>query len=88
MYYQLPPPIALGMCGAIAGLIGGGFNQIFPVWVGCATGSSIGCVVCIYMMMTPEPVAQPTPEPIIIQNIYITHVLGSPKDLPIAKIVE
>jgi len=89
MYYELPAPIALGMCGALAGLIGGGFNNCFPVWVGAATGGSLGCILCIVSMWRQDvsallPVAVPiSSEPVIIQNIYITYnTSGSEKDAP------
>jgi len=90
MYYSpLPAPIALGMCGALVGLIAGGFNQCFPIWVGAATGGSVGCAACIFLGLMPEPPVQPlrvATEPIIvIQNIYIT---GEAKEIPIAKIVD
>lgn len=93
MYYtNLPFPICLGMCGALAGLAGGGCNQCFPIWVGAATGSSVGCVICMCAMaFTEEPVPLSTKgatEPVIIHNTYITHVYGQSKDIPIAKIVE
>lgn len=38
MYNTLPVPFAFAGLGAIAGLIAGGFNQCFPVWVGTVTG--------------------------------------------------
>ena len=92
MYYSLPYPIAFGMCGAFAGLIGGGCNQCFPIWVGAATGGSLGCVISIFMMFAPEPVVEPVssiaPDPVIVQNIYITYVSGQQKDIPVAKVVE
>lgn len=91
MYYQLPAPLALGMLGAIAGLFGGGFTQSFPVWVGAATGASVGCAMCICMMLSPVPVPVPRPEPrpVVVQNIYVTYVTGAPKDtLPKAKVIE
>ena len=83
MYYQLPAPLALGMLGAIAGLFGGGFTQSFPVWVGAATGASVGCAMCICMMLSPVPVV-PEPRPVVVQNIYVTYVTGAPK----AKVIE
>jgi hypothetical protein len=97
MYHSpLPVPCALGGLGAIAGLLGGGLNQCFPVWVGAATGGSIGCVLCIGALIKEE--AQPvrrisiggssgssrssgSSEPVIIQNIYITYeITGRGKD--------
>jgi hypothetical protein len=80
---NLPLPIACGMVGALAGLIGGAFNNCFPVWVGAATGGSLGCVMCVVTALMPEraqiPVAQVVSnEPrIVIQNIYI--ITGSEK---------
>jgi hypothetical protein len=75
MYNHIPAPIACGMLGALAGFIGGGFNNCFPIWVGAATGGSLGCVMCIGIALMPEPlpVAQVVSnEPrIVIQNIYI-----------------
>ena len=87
-YYELPFPISLGICGALAGLIGGGFNQCFPIWVGAATGSSIGCAACIFFMVMPEASRPPIHlgDPVVIQNLYITYVSGEPKDpLPVAQ---
>ena len=93
----LPLPFALGGLGAIAGLLGGGINQCFPVWVGAATGGSIGCVLCIATLIREETVvAQPvrvvhTNEPVVIQNIYIMYdITGRSKDgaIPIAKVVQ
>jgi hypothetical protein len=89
MYYDLPAPIAFGMCGALAGLFGGGFNSCFAIWVGAATGGSLGCVLCIVSMChhnvsAPLPVARPvSSEPVVIQNIYITYsISGSEKGVP------
>jgi hypothetical protein len=84
MYPELPAPIALGMCGALAGLFGGGFSQCFPVWVGTATGCGLGCLICIVSVFRPEPnvsrdlpVATPTSvAPVVIQNIYITYEIS------------
>jgi len=88
MNYDLPAPIACGFLGSIAGLIGGGCNSCFPVWVGTATGCSLGCVICVVHLLMPEPprpqVQVRTPEPVIIQNIYITHISGEAKNIPIA----
>lgn len=77
MYSNIPMPFACGMCGAFAGLIGGGFNNCFPVWVGSLTGCSLGCALCIVGALMPEravglPVATPVPT-VIIQNIYIIN---------------
>ena len=69
MYYKLPFPISLGIFGGLAGFIGGGCNQIFPVWVGCTAGTVTGCAVCVYIILVPEP----TPEPIVI--------VGNPKEV-------
>lgn len=95
MYYLLPIPIPLSMCGAFAGLIGGGCNQFFPVWVGATTGASIGCILCICDAAMPESFRQMTTEreaeaeagPVIVHNTYTTHVYGQPKDIQIAKVV-
>lgn len=98
MYYDLPAPIVCGMCGALAGLVGGACNSCFPVWVGAITGGSLGCLLCIVHAIIPEPPQPPvalrapvsvrTPEPMIVQNIYITYVSGDSKELPVAKVVE
>ena len=82
MYYPLPAPIVLGMCGGILGLLAGGFNNSFAVWVGAVTGGSIGCIGCIVhvAMIEPPRPAIISSDPIIIQNIYIS---GSDK-IPIA----
>jgi len=91
MYYDLPLPVSLGICGGLAGLIAGEFNQIFPMWVGCATGSSLGCVMCIYMIIVPKPERGPVVV-LTSQNIYITYgagqEAGQPKDIPDANIVD
>jgi hypothetical protein len=78
MYTPIPAPAVCGMVGALAGFIGGGFNSCFPVWVGAATGCSLGCVMCL--VITTEnvvglPVAQVVSNapPIVIQNIYIIN---------------
>jgi hypothetical protein len=102
MYPELPAPIALGMCGALAGLIGGGCNQCFPVWVGASTGAGLGCVICIVSLFREEPrpgpitsvaatsVAATPVVPVVIQNIYITYeISGQAKgtELPVAKVI-
>ena len=83
MYNSLPAPLACGICGALAGLIGGGFNQCLPVWIGAATGASAGCVICVCLCLfdTPEhPVAKIVrPVQTIVQNIYIIEPTGAPK---------
>jgi hypothetical protein len=96
MYYELPGPIAFGICGALAGWIGGGFNSCFPACVGAATGGTVGCVLCIISVWrqnvsAPPPVAVPISSgPVVIQNIYITYnPSGSGKDvLPVATVVK
>ena len=96
MYYEFPAPIAFGMYAALAGLICGGFNNCFPVWVGAATRGSLGCVLCLVSMWHHEvsatvPVVRPvSSEPVVIQNIYITYnTTGSGKDtLPVATVVK
>ena len=72
------------MCGSFAGLLAGGCTQCFPVWVGGATGASIGCIICLVEVFMPPkalPIAKPANlDPIVIQNIYITYeVSGQPK---------
>ena len=52
MHIEIPYPICFAMCGALAGLVGGGCNQCFPVWVGATTGASIGCAISICVMAT------------------------------------
>ena len=67
-------PVCLGTCGAISGLVGGGCTQCFPIWVGASTGSSIGCIVCMYVAAMPEPVTtHRSIEPRVIHN-YLTHI--------------
>lgn len=93
MNYEIPLPITFAMCGAFAGLIGGGCSQSFPVWVGAAAGVSLGCAISIVQVLMPERqpapvVAQTAADPIVIQNIYITYATGDGKDIPVAKIVE
>jgi len=78
MYSEMPPPIVCGMCGGLAGLFGGGFNQCFPIWVGASAGGALGCVLWIGIALmsekAPLPIAQPVgPEPVVIQNIYIMY---------------
>lgn len=87
---QIPLPACLGVCGALAGLAGGGCNQVLPIWIGATVGVSVGCVICMYTSAMPEQVPLSTTratEPIVIQNIYITHVSGQPKDIQIARVV-
>ena len=78
MYPELPAPIALGMCGALAGLFGGGFSQCFPVWVGAATGCGLGCAICIVSVFRPEPnvSTETSVAPVVIQNIYINYEIS------------
>jgi len=87
MYYELPTPISCGILGALAGLAGGGCNQCFPVWVGAATGGSLGCAICICMMCAPKAATQPviTVEPIAINNVYIAYLSGESKDISVQK---
>ena len=85
MYNELPAPIACGMCGALAGLFGGGFSQCFPIWVGAATGAGVGCLMCIVHVLMPErtplPVAQPVRvDPVIVQNFFVLYT-GQAKEL-------
>ena len=89
MYYPLPLPISCAMFGAFAGLLGGGCNQSFPIWVGATTGASLGCAMCICAMMHKEEVVAPVSRgPVVMQNIYITYLSGGPKELPVAKVVD
>ena len=45
-------------------------------------------MICVVQALMPEPprpqVQVRTPEPVIIQNIYITHISGEAKNIPIA----
>ena len=80
----LPGPIACGMLGAFAGLLGGGCAQCFPVWVGATAGGGLGCIMCLVQcsMESPgPPVAKiATSQPVVVQNIYVTYeVAGAPK---------
>ena len=79
MYY--PVPVACGVLGALLGLCGGGLTQCYPVWVGAATGGSIGCVASVVICLH-KPDEQ---KPVIVQNVYI--VSGNSKDLPVAQVV-
>ena len=87
MYYLLPIPIPLSMCGALAGLVGGGCNQFFPVWVGGTTGALLGCIISICMMVIPNEEGNTNEEAneneVVIQNPCIT---GRSKDNPLVKI--
>ena len=85
MYGELPIPIACGMCGALAGLMGGGFSQCFPVWVGAATGAGLGCLCCIVHALMPAPKPLPVAQPVradtvIVQNFYLLYT-GQAKEL-------
>lgn len=54
---------------------------MFPVWVGAATGASVGCAVSIFLMLKPDaqtPVV--AANPVVVENIYLP---GQPKD-PVA----
>jgi len=89
MYYELPTPISCGILGALAGLAGGGCNQCFPVWVGAATGGSLGCAICLCMIFAPQPVTAPvtsTTEPVIVNNTYVVHLSGESKDISVVKV--
>jgi hypothetical protein len=83
MNNQLPAPLVCGMCGALAGLFGGGFNQCLPVWIGAATGASVGCVICVCFCLfdVPQPPVAKIVRamPTVIQNIYIIEPTGAPK---------
>ena len=76
----LPAPLACAMLGSFAGLLAGGCSQCFPVWVGAASGGGLGCILCLLQcILVPIPVAKiASPEPVIVQNIYILEV-GQPK---------
>jgi hypothetical protein len=88
MNHQLPIPISFAMCGAIAGLFGGGLNQCFPVWVGAVTGCSVGSTISIITYFIKEepvlPVARVSVEPRVIQNFYVIHELSGQDKPPIA----
>ena len=84
MNTQLPPPLLCAMFGACAGLIFGNC-QIFPVWVGAASGGSVGCLICIaFCISDPIPLAQIVrPEqPVIVQHIHIYELSGAAKESP------
>ena len=84
MNTQLPAPIVCGMFGGCAGLIFGNC-QIFPVWVGAATGASVGCLMCMALCIAdPIPLAQIVrPEqPVIVQHIHIYELSGAAKESP------
>jgi hypothetical protein len=72
------------MFGACAGLVFGNC-QIFPVWVGAATGGSVGCLMCIGLcILDPIPVELPVAkvtQPIIVNHIdiYELGTTGAPK---------
>jgi len=89
MYYQLPAPIACGMLGAIAGLVGGGMNQCYPVWVGGVTGLSIGTAMSLIVVCKREEASASPPVP-VQQPIYIIYeISGQDKHtIPVAQIVE
>jgi len=88
MYYELPTPISCGILGALAGLAGGGCNQCFPVWVGAATGGSLGCAICLCMIFAPQPVRETviTVEPVAVNNVYIAYLSGESKDISVVKV--
>jgi len=46
---------------------------MFPVWVGAATGASLGCVASIFLMCQPEE------KPIIVENIS-AEIYGNDKE--------
>jgi hypothetical protein len=81
MNQQLPPLVVCSMCGACAGLVFGNC-QIFPVWVGAATGGSVGCLMCIALCIAnPIPLALPVAQvtqPVIVNHIHI-YEIGAPK---------
>jgi hypothetical protein len=85
---HLPAPIVCGFFGALAGLLGGGCAQCFPVWVGAATGASLGCALCVGMcFFEPLPLAKIATrqgqDPVIIQHIHIYEMKsGAPKSYP------
>ena len=88
----IPAPIAFCMCGAMAGFIGGGFNQGLPILIGAATGMTLGCCMSVYACFSPNnvvlPIALPvSPEPVIVQNIFITYnVTGQSKEPVLPKV--
>jgi hypothetical protein len=86
MHNPLGVPIACGFFGSLFGLVAG-CGECFPVIVGAGTGSSVGCVICIFLCIfdSPEkglPVAKIVDsQPTLIQNVYIidTRSTGAPK---------
>ena len=87
MNLQIPPPFVCSMFGACAGLVFGNC-QCFPVWVGAASGASIGCLMCIAMCIAnPLPVAKIVEQKqntIIVQHIHIYEIgsTGAAKESP------
>ena len=73
----MPAPVSCAMCGAFFGLLAGGTTQCFPVWVGAATGCSVGSVICLFTAyITPSiPVAT------IVVSPFIHEVTGHAKPL-------
>ena len=85
MQPYLPAPFACAVCGSFAGLLAGGFNQCFPLWIGAATGGGVGCLICLLQALMPPknlPIAETVSlDPVIIQNIYVTYeVSGQAKN--------
>ena len=88
MYTRSYPPISLTVCGALSGMACGGSNQLFAFWVGAITGASLACTVCIYKIVTLEQEVIPIQDlqPVIVDNTYIRHAYGHPKDIPIENV--
>lgn len=74
MNTQIPPPFVCGMCGTIAGLAFGNC-QIYPLWVGAASGASLGCLMTVYLCILNPPIEHTK----IIPPEPIDDIIGAPK---------
>ena len=54
MNRKVPLPIAFTLIGALTGLMGGGFTQLFPALVGAAIGLSVGCTISTLIVCAPR----------------------------------